>query len=79
MKKKLYDLKSRVHAKLLATAALVGSSALAGTAMAADAAPDVSGPVSTINAAGVAGASIGTAVLSMYFGIKLYKWIKAAG
>ena len=61
-------------------AAGLGSALATGAAMAQDAgAPDTSAIVTTIGYAGTAGAAIGVAVLSMHYGIKLYKWIKAAG
>lgn len=43
------------------------------------AAVDTGDIVSTIGEAATAGAAIGVAVLSMHYGIKLYKWIKGAG
>ncbi len=48
-------------------------------AMSASAAVDVTEIVAVIADAGVAGAAIGLAVLSMHYGIKLYKWIRGAG
>lgn len=65
------------HGKLLAGSAVVGGSLVAGSAMAA--AVDTTAIVSTIGEAGTAAAAIGVAVLSMHYGIKLYKWIKGAG
>ncbi|MHA6203489.1 major capsid protein [Dyella soli] len=63
--------------KLKATVALL-TAALAPLAANA-AAPDTSAIVQVVTDAGTAAAAIGVAVLSMHFGIKLYKWIKAAG
>jgi hypothetical protein len=76
--KALYDLKSRVHAKLLAGAAVVGSSAVAGSAFAATTV-DTTDILAAIAAAAAAGATIGTAVLAMHYGIKLFKWVRQAG
>ena len=45
----------------------------------ASAAVDVTAVVTTIGDAAVAGAAIGVAILGMYYGIKLYKWVKGAG
>ena len=57
----------------------VGALVLSGAASAQTAAVDVSGVTSAISAASTAGATIGLAVLVMYFGLKLYKWVKQAG
>ena len=62
---------------LVATALVAGAATTAGSALAA--APDTTDVVASIAAAGVAGALIGVAVLSMHYGIKLFKWIKGAG
>ncbi len=45
----------------------------------ASAAVDTTEIVAVIADAGVAGAAIGLAVLTMHYGIKLYRWIRAAG
>lgn len=76
--KKKYDLKSRLHAKLLAASGVVASMAVAGSAMAAGEI-DTTAVVATITAVGVAAGAIGVAVLSMHYGIKAYKWIRGAG
>jgi len=75
--KNLYDLKSRKHAKLVAGAGVVAGALSAGSAMAA--AVDTTAIVAVITDAATAAAAIGVAVLSMHYGIKLYKWIKGAG
>ena len=49
------------------------------SAGAANAAVDTTEIVGVITDAGTAAAAIGVAVLSMHYGIKLYKWIKGAG
>lgn len=72
-----YDSKSVKHGKLVAGAGMVAGALSAGSAMAA--AVDTTGIVAVITDAGTAAAAIGVAVLSMHYGIKLYKWIKAAG
>lgn len=40
---------------------------------------DTTAIVAVIADAGTAAAAIGVAVLSMHYGIKLYKWIRGAG
>ncbi|BBD80028.1 major capsid protein [Aerosticca soli] len=59
----------------------VGAGLVAGSLspLFAFAAVDTTDIVSTIGEAATAGAAIGVAVLSMHYGIKLYKWIKGAG
>jgi hypothetical protein len=47
--------------------------------LAANAAVDTTAIVAVITDAATAAAAIGVAVLSMHYGIKLYKWIKGAG
>ncbi len=74
--KKLSKFKSFAVACVLGLVACLG---VAGTASAQTAAVDVSGVTSAISAASTAGATIGLAVLVMYFGLKLYKWVKQAG
>lgn len=76
--KNVYDLKARAHAKVLAATGFVAGGMTALNAFAADDV-DTSAIVAKITAAGAAAAVIGTAVLSMHYGIKLYKWIKGAG
>ncbi|MBB3228187.1 fluoride ion exporter CrcB/FEX [Luteibacter sp. Sphag1AF] len=66
------------HLKTLVATGFTASAFAAGSAMAADTV-DTAAIISTIQSAGVAAAAIGVAVLSMHYGIKLYKWIKAAG
>lgn len=56
-----------------------GAASALAVAGSASAAVDTAAIVSTIGEAATAGAAIGVAVLSMYYGIKLYKWIKGAG
>ena len=65
--------------KGLVASALVAVGAMAGAASAQTAAIDVSSVTASISAAATAGATIGLAVLVMYFGLKLYKWVKTAG
>ncbi|MGB5851596.1 MAG: major capsid protein [Rhodanobacter sp.] len=48
-------------------------------AMSASAAVDTTAIVAVITDAGTAAAAIGVAVLSMHYGIKLYRWIRGAG
>jgi hypothetical protein len=74
--KNVYDLKSRAHAKLVVGAGLVAGALSAGSAFAA---VDTTAIVAVITDAATAAAAIGVAVLSMHYGIKLYKWIKGAG
>jgi len=71
-----YDVKSRLHGKLLAGSGLVVGGLSAASAFAA---VDTTSIVAVITDAGTAAAAIGVAVLSMHYGIKLYKWIRAAG
>jgi len=59
-------------------AAAVGSTALAGGAAMADGI-DVSTIVTLIGTVATAAGLIGVAVLAMHYGIKAYKWVKAAG
>lgn len=66
-------------AKWYGRAAVVGGAVVSGGVMAQTTGPDVSAIVTTIGTAATAGAAIGIAVLSMHYGIKLYKWIKGAG
>lgn len=66
-----------VRSKVYSVAALVAGAM--GFAGASSAAVDTTAVVATIGDAATAGAAIGVAVLGMYFGIKLYKWVKAAG
>jgi hypothetical protein len=75
--KKLNGVVSRVHGKVLAIGGLVASSLAAGAAFAADV--DVTSVTATITSAATAAATIGLAVLSLHYGIKLYKWVKGAG
>lgn len=56
---------------------LLGAAALVATAS-ANAAIDVSAVVTDLGAVETAVKSIGVAVLAIYVGIKLYKWVKAA-
>lgn len=72
-----YDLKSRLHAKIIAGTALVAGALTSVNAFADGV--DVSTVTASISAAGAAAATIGLAVLSMHYGIKLYKWVKGAG
>ena len=58
-----------------AVGAVLGLFAMSASAVA----PDTTAIVSTIGDAATAGAAVGVAILSMYYGIKLYKWIKQAG
>jgi hypothetical protein len=74
---KVFNVQSNKHFRQLAAAGFLASGVVASTAFAAD--PDVSAVVATVASAGVAAAAIGVAVLSMHYGIKLYKWIKGAG
>ncbi|KZC40653.1 MULTISPECIES: major capsid protein [Rhodanobacter] len=59
----------------LTTAGLLGLAAVTS----ASAAVDTTAIVAVITDAATAAAAIGVAVLSMHYGIKLYKWIKGAG
>jgi hypothetical protein len=59
--------------------ALAGLAVAAVVPMAASAAVDTTAIIAVITDAGTAAAAIGVAVLSMHYGIKLYKWIKGAG
>lgn len=54
-----------------------GALALAGSASAA--VVDVTSVTASIADAATAGGVIGLAVLGMYFGLKLYKWVRSAG
>lgn len=66
-----------VTGKALAVAGVVGGSVALTTP--AGAAVDTTAVVATIGDAATAGAAIGVAILGMYYGIKLYKWVKGAG
>lgn len=66
-----------LKSKLYAGGAIAGTLFAATSASAA--AVDTTEIVSVITDAGTAAAAIGVAVLAMHFGIKLYKWIRAAG
>jgi len=66
-----------LKSKLYAGGAISGMLFAATGASAA--AVDTTAIVSVITDAGTAAAAIGVAVLSMHYGIKLYKWIKGAG
>jgi hypothetical protein len=76
---KIMKFKVGKNGKLLASTALVGFGSLAGSAFAATTPVDTTDILAAIAAAAVAGAAIGTAVLSMHYGIKLFKWVRAAG
>jgi hypothetical protein len=67
------DLKSKLYAGGAISGALLVS------AGASAAVVDVTTVSSSISDAATAGGTIGLAVLAMYFGIKLYKWVKQAG
>ena len=73
------DYMNKNESKPLLGSALVAAGSLAGVASAQTAAIDVSSVTASISAAATAGATIGLAVLVMYFGLKLYKWVKTAG
>jgi hypothetical protein len=59
--------------------ALAGLAVAAIVPMAASATVDTTAIIAVITDATTAAAAIGVAVLSMHYGIKLYKWIKGAG
>jgi hypothetical protein len=65
--------------KQLVGSGVAGGSLVSLGAFAQATAPDVSAIVTLIGTAATAGAAIGVAVLSMHYGIKLYRWIKGAG
>lgn len=68
-----------VAAKLTVGAGVIAGALVVGSPAMADTAVDVSAIVTTIGDALTAGAAIGVAILGMHYGIKLYKWVKAAG
>jgi hypothetical protein len=66
-----------LKSKLYAGGAISGMLFAATSASAATV--DTTAIVAVITDAATAAAAIGVAVLSMHYGIKLYKWIKGAG
>lgn len=66
----------RLRLVALRNAAVVGALALSGSAFAA--APDVEAVVTEITAAATPIAAIGSAVLLVMVGIKVFKWVRRA-
>lgn len=66
----------RLRLRALRNAAAVGALGLTGSAFAA--APDVEAVVTEINAAAAPIAAIGSAVLLVMVGIKVFKWVRRA-
>jgi len=69
----------RFNFKRYAAVAVASTALVAGSCFAQATPIDVSSVTDVMSAAGVAVATIGTAGLSLYYGIKLYKWLKGAG